>query len=428
LFSSEEEAGTLTRSSIRINGEFGRLYHQFGGKFNSIALDCPLQEMAAGRPCPRAHCGVLRVTSTRKATGALALILALASSVPAFSQTQLGVNFTNGDRLSQSVQLTSLSELQAAGANVIRIGLEPRNWGPPGVYDDSIALIKAAYARGLSPIVIVPLQYPATAARRSYNPAYPDIWAAYPLSQSDPTLFTSWFIPILAQLEASGVVLAGLELGNEINSAPFNGDFPVPGQGNVFGDADLYSNSEAEVIAGGYRAYMLSLQALRQIRDASALNQATPVISAGLSNTGAPRSGGVSVDGVAVDAVSINATLDYLRAYGLDTTADSYGIHFYPNANATSAQRYNDLADNALTQCGKYGPSCTVTEWGFRLPKITCPLNDSSRYNLAYEILTDVASWGSAVRSMIWFDWLSAQFGLYQCGAETATGHLVLGH
>jgi hypothetical protein len=161
----------------------------------------------------------------------------------------------------------------------------------------------------------VPLQYPATVKARPYNPAYPHIWAAYPLSQSDPALFTSWFTPILAQLEASGVVLAGLELGNEFNWAPFNGDFPVPGEVNVFGDADLYSNSEAEVIAAGYRAYMPSLQALTQmqIRDASALNQATPVISAGLSNPGAPRTGGVAADGVAVDAVSIDATLNYLR-------------------------------------------------------------------------------------------------------------------
>src|SRR5215472_4560438 len=303
-----------------------------------------------------------------KATAALALVLGVTCSAPSIAQTQVGVNLTNGDRLSQSAQLAALSELQAADAKVIRVPLEPRTWGPPGVYNDSIALIKAAYARGISPIVIVPLQYPATVKPRPYNPAYPDIWAAYPVSQSDPALFTSWFTPILAQLEASGVVLAGLELGNEINWAPFNGDFPVPGEGNVFGDADLYGNPEAEIIAAGYRAYMASLQALRQIRDASALNQATPVISAGLSNPGAPRIGGVAVDGMAVDAVSINATLNYLRAYGLDTTADSYGIHFYPSASATPAQRYNDLANNALTQCGKYGVSCTVTEWGFRLP------------------------------------------------------------
>jgi hypothetical protein len=380
----------------------------------------------AGEPTPCQ--GGLSVTITAKATGAFVLALGMAYCVPAMSQTQVGVNFANGDRLSQSAQLTVLAKLQTAGAKVIRIPLEPRNWGPPGVYDDSIALIEAGYAHGIRPIVIVPLQYPATVTPRPYNSAYPQIYGAYPLSQSDPDLFTSWFTPILAKFEANGIVLAGLELGNEINWAPYNGDFPVPGEGNVFGDADLYTNPEAEVIAAGYQQYMLSLQTLKRIRDASTLNEATPVISAGLSNPGAPRIGGVAVDGVPVDAVSINATLNYLRAYGLDSTADTYGIHIYPNANATPTQRYNDLANNALTQCGKYGLPCTVTEWGFRLPSgFTCPLNDSSRYNLAYEILTDVANWGPAVRSMIWFDWLSTQYGLYQCGAETATGHLVLG-
>src|SRR5215831_4572239 len=262
-----------------------------------------------------------------KATAALALVLGVTCSAPSIAQTQVGVNLTNGDRLSQSAQLTVLSELQAAGATVIRIPLGPRTWGPPGVYTDSIALIKTAYASGIKPIVIVPLQYPENVKPRPYNSAYPDIWAAYPLSQSDPAIFASWFAPILAQLEASGVVLAGLELGNEINWAPFNGDFPVPGEGNVFGDADLYSNPEAEIIAAGYRAYMLSLQALRQIRDASTLNQATPVISAGLSNPGATRIGGVAIDAIPVDAVSINAKINYLRAYGLDTIADTYGIH-----------------------------------------------------------------------------------------------------
>jgi len=348
--------------------------------------------------------------------------------MPALSQTQVGVNLTNGDRLSKSIQLAALSELQEAGAKVIRIPLEPRTWGPPGIYADSIALIEAAYAMGIKSIIIVPLQYPSTAQRRPYNTAYPDIWAVYPLSQSDPDIFTSWFAPILAQLEANGVILAGLELGNEINWAPFNGDFPVPGEGKVFNDTDLHTNAEAAGVASGYRAYMRSLEALRQIRGASTLNQTTPVISSGLSNPGAPRSSGASLDGVAVDAVSINATLNYLRSYGLDTTADTYGIHFYPNPNVTKAQRYADLTDNALTQCGIYGLSCTVTEWGFRFRTgTTCPRNDEQRYKLAYEILADVADWGPAVRSMIWFDWLSPQYGLYQCGAETATGRLVLG-
>ncbi len=53
--------------------------------------------------------------------------------MPALSQTQVGVNLTNGDRLSKSIQLAALSELQEAGAKVIRIPLEPRTWGQYGL-------------------------------------------------------------------------------------------------------------------------------------------------------------------------------------------------------------------------------------------------------------------------------------------------------
>ena len=115
------------------------------------------------------------MTDISKATAALALLLGVTYSTPSISQTQVGVNLTNGDRLSQSAQLAALSELQAAGAKVIRIPLESRTWGPPGVYIDSMALIKTAYASGIKPIVIVPLQYPENVKPRPYNPAYPDI-------------------------------------------------------------------------------------------------------------------------------------------------------------------------------------------------------------------------------------------------------------
>ena len=61
-----------------------------------------------------------------KATAALALLLGVACSAPASSQTQVGVNFTNADRLSRSAQSTVLSQLQTADAKVIRVPLEPR--------------------------------------------------------------------------------------------------------------------------------------------------------------------------------------------------------------------------------------------------------------------------------------------------------------
>ena len=124
--------------------------------------------------------------------------------------------------------------------------------------------------------------------------------------------------------------------------------------------------------------------------------------------------------------MTINATLTYLRNYGLDEYADMYGIHFYPNPTATPAQRQADLANNALTQCGLYGAPCAVTEYGIKLSSSTCPAPDASRQALAQEILNDVKAYGSRVQRMLWFDWLDPSYGLYQCGAETGTGVIVL--
>ena len=94
-------------------------------------------------------------------------------------------------------------------------------------------------------------------------------------------------------MESLGITFAALELGNEINWAAFNGEFPIPGQGRVFGLEDLARDPEARQIAEGYRAYLRTLSVLKDIRDRSRLNRQTPVLSAGLADPGlaGPRPG-----------------------------------------------------------------------------------------------------------------------------------------
>jgi hypothetical protein len=60
-----------------------------------------------------------------------------------------------------------------------------------------------------------------------------------PLSAADPERSRAYYQTIFDKLDENGVVLAGVELGNEINWADFNGDFPVPGQGKSFTLEDL---------------------------------------------------------------------------------------------------------------------------------------------------------------------------------------------
>ena len=204
---------------------------------------------------------------------------------PAHGETVVvGVNVVNPQRLSAADRDKVLDQLQAAGVHVIRAPLLPP-WGDND-YGPAIDFIHRAYMRGIKTDLIVGLQYREGAQRRPAVRDMPKMWPSYPLSAADPVRFRAVFEPLFDQLESMGIIFAALELGNEINWTAFNGDFPIPGEGRVFGRNDLTTDPEARQIAEGFRAYLQSLRVLKDIRDHSRLNRATPILSAGLSDPG----------------------------------------------------------------------------------------------------------------------------------------------
>ena len=126
-------------------------------------------------------------------------------------------------------------------------------------------------------------------------------------------------------------MLAGIELGNEINWTGFNADFPFQAQGRLLSEKDLADDDEGREIAKGYLRYLETLAALKEIRDASTLNRRTPIISAGLADLDNSASW---LRSVKADAVNVTATLHFLQAHGLDRLVDGYGLHLYPMAVA----------------------------------------------------------------------------------------------
>jgi hypothetical protein len=111
---------------------------------------------------------------------------------------------------------------------------------------------------------------------------FPAIWGGHPLSSADPALSKTAFQQLFDSLDANGIALAGVELGNEINWAAFNAEFPSPGEGKVLGLGDLDQDPEAKQIAKGFVQYIKILGALKSVRNNSRLNKNTPIISAGL--------------------------------------------------------------------------------------------------------------------------------------------------
>jgi hypothetical protein len=251
-------------------------------------------------------------------------LLALATSAAAGEPVTVGVNVVNPQRLSAADRAAVLDQLQAAGVRVIRVPLAPP-WGGND-YESSIDFIRRASERGIKADLIVALQYRDGARRRPAVKEMPNMWPSFPLSAADSNRFRAVFEPLFNQLEGFGITFAALELGNEINWTAFNGDFAIPGEGRVFGEADLTRDPEAIRVAEGYQAFLQTLRVLKDIRDHSRLNRATPILSAGLSDPGpaGPRPGSKT------DAITIGATLQYLRANGLDALVDAYGVHAYP--------------------------------------------------------------------------------------------------
>jgi hypothetical protein len=207
-------------------------------------------------------------------------------------------------------------------------------WGGSD-YGPAIDFIRRAHERGIKSDLVVELQYRQGSQRRPVVTDMPNMWPSYPLSNADPARFRLVFEPLFNELESLGITFAALELGNEINWAGFNGEFPIPGEGRVFGREDLEQDPEACQVAGGYRAYLRTLTVLKDIRDHSRFNRETPILSAGLADPGSAGSRPT----MKADAVTIPATLEYLRASGVDSLVDAYAVHTYPWADTTARRR-----------------------------------------------------------------------------------------
>jgi len=355
----------------------------------------------------------------------LLLIAVVAAPAAGSEDVTVGVNIVNPQRLNAAEQKAVLDQLQAAGVHVIRAPLAPVWEGDD--YRPAIDFIRRAFERGIAADLIVGLQYREGAQRRPSFKELPNMWPSYPLSAADPARFRAVFEPLFDQLEGMGITFAALELGNEINWTAFNGEFPIPGAGRVFGQADLTRDPEGRQIAQGYRVYLQILSVLKEIRDHSRLNKATPILSAGLAD---PGLAGLR-PGSKTDAVAIGATLNYLREHGLDTLVDAYGVHTYPSVKSSALDRLDLLERDTLAECGpsRQGTPCWLTEWGLPVGNPACPGNDRPRVALMREMLVDFRGFASQgrLKGLFYYAWADDEYGIYRCDALSNSGRLAFG-
>ncbi|TDW97464.1 glycoside hydrolase family protein [Dinghuibacter silviterrae] len=341
----------------------------------------------------------------------------------------LGVNAAIAS-MSVSQQNAILAQLHAAGVRYIRSGILPD--------DRSVDFARRAQAQGIGIDWLVELQYRPGAPSRPWPNAF-SVWGGPPLSAADPDQFRKYFEPLLAKLDAAGVTLAGFELGNEINSPMFNADFSLPAenpnQSKEFNLWDLSHDPEARQVAKGYLQYLKLLAVIKDVRSRSKLNRHTLIVSAGLVFNEAPD----APRKARLDAVSAAATLDFMRAGGLDTLVDVYGVHTYPwtdnpgNPSAAAGRR-DRLQKYVLSVTRPPGSAggkpCWITEWGIPNHDTSCPPRETDQIALVNETRSNLRPYIAQKRvlGLFYYAWLDPRegFAIYRCGHLTETGRLAL--
>ena len=334
----------------------------------------------------------------------------------------VGINFTHPLSLSVEDQDVSLANLKAAGVRVIRVGF----YSPE--LDNGIDFIKRAYAQNIRVVLTVHSLAMPNAPKRASSPEFPGMYSGTPLSSIDLALSGQFFQQLMNKLDANGIVLAGMELENEINHPAFNAEFPLPGRAHKnLGLEDFYHDPEGQQIAKGFLQYLKALALLKQIRDQSKANQHTPLISAGLSPTG--PAGPWSKQ---VDAASPEATIGFLRANGLDQLVDGYGMHIYPSrdhpGDSDAAARRSQQVQEGIGLCSAAKP-CWVTEWGFMDADKSCPPNDQATASLVNETKNDFRPFVQERRlaALMYYTWTGGEgHDVYRCGQLTETGRRAL--
>ena len=360
----------------------------------------------------------------------LTFLLLLSNSSTLHAQSIVrGVDFVHPMQFSVADQNAGLAHLESAGVRVIRFGIEED-------LDKNIDFMKRAYAQNIATVLILHGRYAPNAPVRPYRPKdFPGMWAGPPLSYLDPQLSQQYFQQVMDKLDADGIVLAGLELENEINMAGDNPDFRLPGEGKVLSFNDLYHDPEGQQVAKGYLQYLKELAALKQVRDHSKLNQHAPLLPTSLVDI---VQEGPWPTPKKYDGVSVGATLAFFRANGLDKLVDAYNLHTYPwgdspGDKASAVHRMQRLRALVLPVCSAAGsPSgkpCWITEWGFSNASKTCPSDEKARSQLVQEMMGDFHQLAQEKRltGLLYYSWIGDQpYDVYRCGAPTESGRFAI--
>jgi hypothetical protein len=333
----------------------------------------------------------------------------------------VGVNNVHIGWLSAEKRAAVIQDMAQANVRSVRVALMP----PVDKYVDALVELNAA---GMSiDLVIDIVDRFLVGEKVQMRGGRTGLWSAAPLSQIDVAAFKQRLGALFQQLENRGVRLASIEVGNEINWAPYNGDMALTAEGGkpVPGAPGAGALRAPAAFDAGLRRYLDILRAVRELRAESVINRSAKIISGGLAYMPASYAAGYGAE-----YVDARETLDRLIELGLPALVDGYGLHYYPSVGAP-ASRIAGEVDALFSACGAGAGKrpCWMTEWGVRRPSGPCPADDALRAPMIaqFRSILDERARRGQLAGWYYFDWRGDEgekdgYAVWTCGELTESG------
>jgi hypothetical protein len=158
-----------------------------------------------------------------------------------------------------------IQEMAAVGPAFIRINVRERKQ-----FEAVCAHIRSIQAYGIQVLLELaadtdPAVYPSGLECR---PGHETLWPSFPVSKMDVAAYEQWLEELLDVLQKREALPEILQVGNELNWAGFNGDYPIlpAGEGRVFDETDWEKLPDA-VRQGARKAGQIADLTARKVRE-----------------------------------------------------------------------------------------------------------------------------------------------------------------
>lgn len=342
---------------------------------------------------------------------AVLLGLVVMQAPTARAQVSYGVNNPRLLTSPEAVWKASLDTMSANGVHLVRTAI-----GKTTTPETLLGFL--CYAERLLIKVILVFSeghesyFPPEAPVHEYSGGFP---AGRGLAAIDISRFETYWRTHRAAVRQAGVHVYAYELGNEVNGASFNRDYPIGADARLLDLQACDRQPGCTTVRAGWDKYIAMLQVMRS----SNLLDGALLIGGSFVRVGEGY-----VQSIHGSFSTVSSTRAYLAAHDADRLVDAYSFHVYPvvppTADLVTAEHEISRQIGAVyTECRSSGSKpCWITEWGF--PDAGTKCQDSPRQDAFIRYAADVFRMEASQQggmTTAYYAWDTGdKFAIFGCG------------